>query len=360
MVVNKLRKVGGLIKRAKEEIGETGSCYAGEFITLGIDKSDYFAPGGGFWYTEIGKWLDNITKGTIFDGGSSAEPYVAGLMAAGLYGLGSYLALKNGKYAMIADELERKLDNKEITVDDVLKEYGNDERALRKIAKYTSYEDEIMKRYKEMKEKEFEKIDSDNEKLNYIWDDYNRKVKWWEVLVPFYNFYGLIKEYKAEKELYKKIAEKVKSGKISYDAVVNRFGKRKADRIMRKYGKEEARKGERAGIFSRIKKGISGMWGGISEGLKGYFIKSAEDSSTSESATSKEGRTQSGIKKREGLFSRIKKGFSGVRSGIGDRLRSYFVRVPERFKKSRESIDISGYEPSIDTSEYYDLTEEKL
>ena len=196
-------------------------------------------------------------------------------------------------------------------------------------------------------------------RLDSLWNKYNKKVKWWKVLVPFYNFYGLIKEYKAEKELYKEIAEKVDSGKISYDAVAERFGKRKADRIMRKYGREGARKGERAGIFSRITGGISGMLGSISEGLKGYFIKSAEDSSTSESDTSK-GRIQSGIKKREGLFSRIKKGLSGVKSGIGDRLRSYFVRVPERFKKSRESIDISGYEPSIDTSEYYDLTEEKL
>ena len=345
MVASKLRKMGKMIRKAKEEIGEVGSSYAGEFITLGIDKSDYFAPGGGFWYTPLGQWLANASKGTIFEGRSYSEPYVAGAIAAGFFGLGTYLALKNGKYAMIADELERKLDNKEITIDDVLKEYGNDERALRKIAKYTSYEDEIMNRYKEKKEKEFEKIEDEKERLNYIWNNYNRKVRWWEVLVPFYNFYGGIKEYQAEKELYKEIAEKVESGKISYDAVVDRFGNRKADRIMRKYGKEGARKGEKESIFRRMKKGISGMLDGISGGLKGYFVKSTEDS-TSKSDNSEGRKTVTGVKKRSavrGILGRI----GGVR-GISGRLKNYFSR------RSKES------ERTIDTSDYVDLTDEEL
>lgn len=343
MVVSKLSKVGGLIKRAKEEIGETGSCYAGEFIVLGIDKSDCFAPGGGFWYTPLGQWLANVSKGTIFEGGSYSEPYVAGAIAAGLWGLGSYLALKNGKYAMIADELEKKLDNKEITIDDVLKEYGSNEETLRKIAKYTSYEDEIMKRYKEMKEKEFEKIDSDNERLNYIWDDYNRKVRWWEVLVPFYNFYGLIKEYKAEKEFYKKIAEKVESGKISYDAVVNRFGKRKADRIMRKYGKEGVRKGERVGIFSRMKKGLFWVGSSIAEGLKSYFVRSAKDDAFESDDSKREKRW-----KERDIFVRM-----GRIKEVPERLKSYFIRS----KKSREPIDYSEYIDLTTNENLYEVVE---
>ena len=78
-------------------------------------------------------------------------------------------------------------------------------------------------------------------RLDSLWNKYNKKVKWWEVLVPFYNFYGLIKEYKAEKELYKEIAENVDRREISYDAVAERFGEKKASKIMRKFGKKEER-----------------------------------------------------------------------------------------------------------------------
>lgn len=307
MVVNKLRKVGGLIKRAKEDImKESVPNYGAAIVCQLVDQSNYFAPGGGFWSTELGQWLANVSKGTIFEGGSYSEPYVAALYTLGFATLGTYLLGRNGKYAKIADELERKLDNKEISVDEaldaILKKYKNNEIALEKIAKYMSpeYEEKIMKRYKEMKEEELDKIEDEKERLNYIWDNYNRKVKWWEFAVPFYGLYAAAKEYKAEKELYKEIAEKVEGGKISYDAVAERFGKRKADRIMRKYGKEGARKVERAGIFSRITKGISGMWGGISEGLKGYFIKSAEDGASG--SDNSEGRkTVTGVKKRSAV-----------------------------------------------------------
>jgi len=347
MVASKLRKVGGIIRKAKEEIGEVGSSYAGEFITLGIDKSDYFAPGGGFWYTPLGQWLANASKGTIFEGGSYSEPYVAGAIAAGFFGLGTYLALKNGKYAMIADELEKKLDNNEITIDQaidqILNKYKGNEEALRKIAKYTSYEEEIMNRYKKMKEEELGKIEDEKERLNYIWDNYNRKVRWWEVLVPFYNFYGAIKEYKAEKELYKEIAEMVEKKKISYDTVKERFGRRKAERIRRKYSGEEAAKKE--GIFSRMKKGISGIWDSISERRRNYFVKSAGDSA-SKSDSSEGRKTTTGIKKRSavrGILGRI----GGVR-GISGRFKNYFSR------RSKES------ERPIDTSDYLDLTDEEL
>ena len=109
MVASKLRKVRGIIKRAKGDmLKESGSNYGAAIICQLVDQSDYFAPGGGFWSTELGQWLANVSKGTIFEGGSYSEPYVAGAIAAGLWGLGSYLALKNGKYAMIADELEKK------------------------------------------------------------------------------------------------------------------------------------------------------------------------------------------------------------------------------------------------------------
>jgi len=338
MVASKLGKVGEIIGKAKEEIGWPSMCCAGELITLGIDKSDYFALGGGFWSTELGQWLANLSKDTIFEGGSYSEPYITKALAVGLLGLGAYLTSKNAKYAMIADELEKKLDNKEMTIDksleEILKKYGNNERALRKIAKYTSYEDEIMKRYRDMEEKKLDRIKDEKARLNYLWDNYNKKVKWWEFFVPFYGLYAAVEEYKAEKELYKEIAEKVKSGKISDKAVEEKFGKRKANRIMRKYSGEGARKGERESIFRRMKKGISGMGSGISRGLKDYFVKSTENS-ISESDNSRGNRIQTGIKKREesrGIFSRMK---------------SYFGR---RSGESSEPINIS---------EYLDLTEDE-
>jgi len=355
MVVNKLRKVGGLIKRAKEDImKESVPNYGAAIVCQLVDQSNYFAPGGGFWSTELGQWLANVSKGTIFEGGSYSEPYVAALYTLGFATLGTYLLGRNGKYAKIADEWERALDeaskmnlNPDKMIDHIVEKYGKNEWELRKIAKYMSpeYEEKIMKRYKEMKEEELDKIEDEKERLNYIWDNYNRKVKWWEFAVPFYGLYAAAKEYKAEKELYKEIAEKVESGKISDDAVAERFGKRKADRIMRKYGKEGARKGERAGIFSRITKGISGMWGSISEGLKGYFIKSAEDGASG--SDNSEGRkTVTGVKKRSavrGILRRI----GGVR-GISERFKNYFSRRSEK------------PEGPIDTSDYLDLTDEEL
>ena len=75
-------------------------------------------------------------------------------------------------------------------------------------------------------------------RLDSLWNKYNKKVKWWKALIPFY---GLIKEYKAEKELYKEIAENVDRREISYDAVAERFGEKKASKIMRKFGKKEER-----------------------------------------------------------------------------------------------------------------------
>ena len=227
----------------KNWLGETGSCYTGEFISILTHNANYFGPRGGFWHNPVGRWLDSATAGTVFDGASTLEPYIAGAVAMGLLGLGSYLALKNVKYAKIADELERG----EKTVDQVLKEYEEDERALMKIAKYTGDENaqKIMEGYKKMRESKLDKIKDHREKLKYIKNQYEKRVRWWEVLVPFYNFYGTVKAYRAIKDFHREIAELVKNEKISRKALEEMFGERKAKKIMEKYGRKGTDKGDK-------------------------------------------------------------------------------------------------------------------